>query len=85
MSLPDLKALDKLISLMRKRGVTSLTSDGISLTLAHSEPEQAPKRIRAPKAAKANHGATPTEVPSDGPTDEDMMFWSSAQDQTQDN
>jgi hypothetical protein len=61
MNLPDLKQLDKVIALCRKRGVSEITVGDITLKLG-AKPSKAPK-----------HEELPIE---DTMTDEELMFWS---------
>lgn len=73
MIIKDLTDLDKLISLCRKRGIKAVKVGDLELTLG--EPE--PKVKRKPrKAAAATQEAE--DIESDGPTSDDMLFWSSS-------
>lgn len=69
MTLPDLKALDKIIALCRKRGVKVIKIDNMELTLSDEAPS-----TRGTKG-KATHGEQ-GQVETDGPSDEDMLYWS---------
>jgi hypothetical protein len=62
MNLPDLKQLDKVIALCRKRGVSEITVGEITLKLG-SKPTKAPKHEEP--------------VAEDQITDEELLFWSS--------
>lgn len=76
MNLPDLKALDKIIALCRKRGVKSIKIDNVELTLSEDAPAKA-----SPKSRKAtpNAPSVPASEPfdSDLPSELDLLFYSS--------
>lgn len=74
MDLPDLKKLDKLIALCRKRGVKVVKVDNLELILSDEAPSKASRKARK-EATKQDLGAT--DVDTDEPTDETLMFWSS--------
>lgn len=70
MAFPDVKQLDKIIQLCRKRGVKSIKIDNVELTLSESEP------VRH-KASAKKASADPSEsFESDSPTDDELLFWS---------
>jgi hypothetical protein len=72
MTLPDLKHLDKIIALCRKRGVTKITMGDITLELGDSAPET--------KRAKKSDYSLPTgDDTIDSPdslTQEQLLNWS---------
>lgn len=74
MQLPDLKALDKIIALCRRRGVKSIKIDNVELTLSEDAPESTYKKKQA---AKVNHGITADQISSDEPSESELLFWSS--------
>lgn len=70
MSLPELKQLDKIIALCRKRGVSEITVDGVTIKLG-----DAPiKRSRQTIAAQKYH--EDGEIETSELSQEDMLFWS---------
>ena len=73
MQLPDLKELDKLIALCRKRGVTVVKVGELQLTLSEDAPASKPRgKAAAKKAAEA-----PGEPENfDSLSEEDKLFWS---------
>lgn len=71
MQLPDLKALDKIIALCRKRGVKSIKIDNVELTLAESAPVSTYKK-KAPSLTPQPDSAFETDTLSP----EEMLFWS---------
>lgn len=77
MTLPDLKQLNKLITLCRKRGVTFIKIDGIELSLSESPIREA----TAPRASQSKKKITVKEfidqaLPADSPSPEELLFWS---------
>jgi hypothetical protein len=62
MNLPDLKQLDKVIALCRKRGVSEITVGDITLKLG-VKPSKAPKHEELPMEEQVS--------------DEELLFWSS--------
>lgn len=75
MQIPDLKQLDKLIALCRKRGVKTVKIDNMELTLSDEVPE--PPKTR--KSATTAPQTIPDTFQSDAISDEEMLFWSVAQ------
>ncbi len=72
MQLPDLKELDKLIALCRKRGVSVVKMGELELTLSDSAPASKPRG----KAAKKAHEAPGDPESFDLLSDEEKLFWS---------
>jgi len=70
MDLPDLKKLKGIIALCRKTGVKTIKIDNIELTLS----EEAP--MSQYKASKASKNDVQGRVDTDGPTNEELLFWS---------
>jgi hypothetical protein len=90
MKINNLKDLDKLIQLCRKRGVTDITIDGITLTLgmepvkeAKLEQENYPiqQQIYTPGGITEN---TKIQIPQEL-TDAELLFWSSRSEQEDQN
>lgn len=75
MTLPDLKALDKLIALCRKRGVKTVKLGDLELTLGDDAP--APQRRSRAKAASPESSLDEIES-FDMLSDEEKMFWSAS-------
>lgn len=67
----DLKLVEKVITLCRRKGVKSLTLGSISITLNDSIPQ--PKLRKKRK----QHSTDSEEIASDAPSEEDLLFWSS--------
>lgn len=95
MKIADLKQLDRLLALCQKRGVTSITVDGVNLTLAPKVDKRVPT-VRSvdttvfPEASltvpQYNGGTTedttlPDKVDSDELTEEQLLMYSVADDQ----
>jgi len=81
MSLPDLKELNKLITLCRKRGVDYIKAGDLELQL-NGDPftlKKARKRKGRPQAESQEEISEPGSIESDGLTDDQKLFWS-AQD-----
>jgi hypothetical protein len=81
MNLPDLKALDKIIALCRKRGVKVIKIDNIELTLSEEAPVSAYKQTKAAK--KSAYKLTKETDPmagfeSDSLTEDQLLFFSVA-------
>lgn len=74
MQLPDLKELDKLIALCRKRGITTVKIGELQLTLSDEAPESKYKRAKATNQATVSYPDTQFE--SDALTEEELMFYS---------
>lgn len=70
MNLPDLKHLEQIIKLCKKRGVQSIKIGDIELTLS----EAAPPVKRAAKKAKPDE--TQGEIESDELSANDLLMWS---------
>lgn len=79
MNLPDLKQLDKLIALCRKRGIKSVKIDNIELTLSEDAP---PTRTRGKKANSVKTSDSSSDTPSedgwDSLSDEEKLFYSAS-------
>ncbi len=73
MNLPDLKQLDKIIALCRKRGVKSIKIDNVELTLSEDVPTS---KYKAAKAAKTPQGGGPDLFNTDELSSEELLFWS---------
>ena len=73
MQLPDIKELDKLIALCRKRGITTIKLGELELTLSEDAPVSKPRG----KAAKKPYEAPGEPESFDGMSEEDRLFWSS--------
>lgn len=73
MTLPDLKELDKLIALCRKRGISTIKLGEMELTLS----EEAPKPTsRKPRNLSTELPITSAPYNSDSPTEEELLYWS---------
>lgn len=76
MNLPDLKALDKLIQLCRKRGIKTVKMGELELTLSEDAPE---KQTRKPAkngfTASVESDSGDPEV-FDALSDQEKLFWS---------
>lgn len=75
MNLPDLKALDKLIALCRKRGVKTVKLGELELTLGDDAP--APQKRSKAKAAVSTESQGEIES-FDMLSEEEKMFWSAS-------
>lgn len=69
MNIPDLKQLDKLVQLCRKRGVKVIKIDNMELTLSDEAPTKSKKKQELP-------AGTPSIFESDSLTDEQLLQWS---------
>lgn len=69
MSLPDLKELNKLVTLCRKLGVTHLKAGDLELTLGDAQPKA---KRKSRKAAVEDN----SEIESDAPDSDALLFWS---------
>ncbi len=72
--IPDLKYLEKLIALCRKKGVTVVKVGGLELTLSEDAPVSKP---RGKAANKPKEDANPPES-FDTLSPEDQLFYSSS-------
>lgn len=77
MNLPDLKHLDKIIALCRRRGVSQITIDGVAIVLGDA-PESTYK-----KKQKAAEAAPDTPIETDLLSEEALLFWSSSGETTE--
>lgn len=78
MQLPDLKKLDQLLALLRKRGVQSIEIDGIKLVLG-SIPDKAKRQAKAAPIAAPALDLNPLDPVSDGwdsLSEEQKLMWS---------
>lgn len=74
MNLPDLKQLDKIIGLCRKRGVKSIKIDNVELTLSDDAPI---KNVRSSKTSSKTHESpTGNELETSELTEEQLLFYS---------
>lgn len=74
MTLPDLKELDKLIALCRKRGIKTVKVGDLELTL-----DEAPVSKPRGKAAQKPSYGSQEEFKTEGvPSEEDLLFWSAS-------
>lgn len=73
-SLPNLKELDKLIALCRRRGISSIEFNGLKLTLG----DPVKKVSRRPRNASQspNNKMPEPEIGSDLPSHDELLFWS---------
>lgn len=70
MPIPDLKELDALIALCRKRGVKSLSCDGIQLELGDLPP-------KTPRRQRSEAPSDPLAAPDwDALSPEEKLLWS---------
>lgn len=69
MNLPDLKQLDKLISLCRKRGIKTIKVDNVEITLGDPQ-------LKAPRRSKKAKETKDDDIESDGVSEEALLFWS---------
>ena len=76
MDLPDLKDLRKVIALCRSTGVRIIKIDNIEITLSDDAPPTKP-RGKAAKAAQGTSKYPDVKFESGGPTEEELLFWSS--------
>lgn len=77
-NLPDLKELDKLIALCRKRGITEIEFNGLRLTLGELK-AKATRRSRSTSKSNDVGSQSQTDAPieSDSPTHDELLYWSS--------
>ncbi len=66
MTLPDLKELQALLKLCRKQGVTEITLSGTSIKFGDLPPRKSGDKDETDS----------DDIPTDGPTDEQLMFFS---------
>lgn len=71
----DLKKLDKLIALCRKRGVKVVKVDGLELTLSEEAPIKSNRKQQ--KTIESSSDAKEAFKASEELTPEQIMFWSS--------
>lgn len=81
MNLPDLKQLDKVIALCRKRGVKSIKIDNVELTLSEDAPAKQTRKNKKSNTKEAEQvsATVDTAFESDSPTEDELLFWSSVQ------
>lgn len=65
----DLKELKRIVSFLRKSGVTKYSENGLTLELG---PEVVPKYSSKHKSKEIDESL----IPTDTPTDEELLFWS---------
>lgn len=76
MTLPDLKELDKLIQLCRKRGIKTVKMGELELTLSEEAPAK-PSRKAAKNGFTASvESASGEPEVFDALSDEEKLFWS---------
>lgn len=84
MDLKDPKSLRKLASACRKSGITSFKGFGVEFTLA---PQEQLKVVKTPLKQTAEEQFPPVpppidkEIPTDEPSINDMLFWSSGDEE----
>ena len=69
MNLPDLKQLDKLIALCRKRGIKSVQIDNLKIELGDAPEQRSTKKAQAISQVEE-------DFESDALTDEQLLHWS---------
>lgn len=74
MTLPDLKQLDKMIQLCKKRGVQSVEINGLKLVFAE-EPSK-PTRSRKAKSTQGSGEVDDGKIESDSLTEQQLLMWS---------
>ncbi len=89
MTISSLKDLDKLLKLLRTQGVKTFELNGIKLELNDSAPLQklTSKNSRISQDTfedsltniGANIPVPQPEIPTDGPSENDLLFWSTQQ------
>lgn len=73
MNLPDLKYLDKVIALCRKRGVSCIKIDNVEITLGDiTSPSKAPRKPKAAQEATSDTSRFETDTLSP----EALLMWS---------
>lgn len=72
MNLPDIKHLDKIIALCRKRGVQAIKIDNVEITLGEAPAPERKHRAKSTQIDSSPQG----EIASDMLSPEDLMFWS---------
>lgn len=72
MGIPNLKELDRLIALCRKRGVKTVKIDNIELTLG--EPVFKPSKT---KKSTTSSTFNPELIQTDNLSSDELLFWSS--------
>lgn len=70
----NLKELDKVIALCRKRGVQEITIEGITIKLGDAPMKHTPRNSLNPGSFNVDDQRG---IETNGPTEEDMLFWSS--------
>lgn len=75
MNLPDLKHLDKIIALCRKRGVVCIKIDNVEITLGDVVSATPSRRSKSAKAASTPQSDT-TPFESDTLSPEALLMWS---------
>lgn len=82
MTLPELKQLDKIIQLCRKRGVKTIKIDNVELTLSEDAPQTNYKRRKASKDEKDTENSLLDDTLEPAQLTEDqLLFWSSGVNQ----
>lgn len=76
MDLPDLKQLDKVIALCRKRGVKSIKIDNVEITLSDTAPAAYKRPLHAQKQAATTSIPLPEGIEQEQLTEEQLLFYS---------
>lgn len=69
----DLKNLDKIIALCRKRGVSEITIEGVTVKLGDAPGKKTPRK----STNLGNFSGGAENVETDGLSDMDLLLWSS--------
>lgn len=86
MKIENLKQLDKLMLMCRKRGIQSITVDGVTFHMSDLAPEMKTVFAGYNTLANTTNTVSPggitadTKITTDELTDEQKMFWSSDSD-----
>jgi len=78
MNLPDLKQLDKIIALCRKRGVSEITVDNMTVKLGDMPSKPGSKKSQASTGSEVMSGIA-ADFEADGLTQDQLLMWSSQQ------
>lgn len=78
MNLPDLKQLDKLLTLARKHGVEHIKVGDMEFKLGEVVQPTSKSRGKAASAVGPLSDPGPIGIPTDTPSEEDLLFWSAS-------
>lgn len=74
MNLPDLKQLDKVVALCRKRGIKSIKIDNVEITLSEDAPKTTKRKSRKAVSLDQLPETEATSFESDTPSELELLF-----------